>query len=44
MMLAFPPAPIVGMDDHAGRRRIGVFLVDVPAIAVGVADDPRGCA
>ena len=36
------PAPIVRMDDYAGRGRIGVILVDMPTIAVGVADDLRG--
>jgi hypothetical protein len=44
MVFAFRPPPIVGMNDDAGPRRIGVILVDMPAVAVFVADDPRGCA
>jgi hypothetical protein len=44
VVLAFLPAPIVRMDDYAGRRRIGVVLVDMPTIAVGVADDSCGRA
>jgi hypothetical protein len=42
VVLAFLPLPIVRMDDYAGRRWIGVVLVDMPAIAVGVADDSCG--
>ena len=44
VMLAFLPPPVVRMDDYAGRGRIGVVLLDMPAIAVSVADNPRGCA
>jgi hypothetical protein len=30
VVLAFLPAPIVRMDDYAGRRRIGVVFMDMP--------------
>ena len=44
VVLAFFPAPIVGVNNDAGRRGIGVIFVDMPAGAVFVADDPRGRA
>jgi len=40
-VLAFAPAPVVWMNLDVHSRREGVVFVNVPAVPIRVADDPR---